>query len=123
MHEMSVCQALLAQVAQVAAAADGAARVSHLTLEVGALAGVDPAQLAAAFAVMRTGGCAAQAILLIETIGVRIECLGCGTESPAAPNRLICAACGGYRTRVVAGEEMRLRRVELRVESPRAVAA
>jgi hydrogenase nickel incorporation protein HypA/HybF len=53
--------------------------------------------------------------LFIEATNVEICCLSCGSQSQTAPNRLICAACGGYRTRVVAGDELRLRRVELHV--------
>ena len=114
MHELSICQALLIRVAEIAAV-NGAAAVERVTIEIGALAGVDPALLTAAFAVMRAGSCAATAALRIESTGVRIECLACGTEAPAAPNRLICTQCGGYRTRVVAGEDLRLRDVELRL--------
>ena len=46
---------------------------------------------------------------------VIIRCLTCGAQSQTAPNRLVCRVCGGYRTRIVAGDELRLRRVELRV--------
>ena len=62
---------------------------------------------------MRAGSCAAHAVLSIETPGVTIRCLTCDAESQPAPNRLICGLCGGYRTRIVAGDELRLRRVEL----------
>jgi hydrogenase nickel incorporation protein HypA/HybF len=120
-HELSVCQALLNQVAEIAAAR-GAARVTGITIEVGPLAGVDPALLGNAFAIARAGSCAAGAALLIEAAAVEIACLSCGAHSRPAPNRLVCAGCGGFRTRVVAGEELRLRRVELQM-SPLASAA
>jgi hydrogenase nickel incorporation protein HypA/HybF len=114
-HELSVCQALLAQVAKIAAA-HGATSVARVTVEVGPLSGIEPVLLANAFAAASTGSYAAGAALSIETSVVMISCLACGVESQARPNRLLCAACGGYRTRVVGGDELRLRRVELQVQ-------
>jgi hydrogenase nickel incorporation protein HypA/HybF len=113
-HELSVCQALLTQVTELAAGRD-ATDVARITIEVGPLSGVDPVLLGDAFAILRAGSCAASATLSIESTAVEITCLTCGGQSQTAPNRLVCSFCGGYRSRVVAGDELRLRRVELRV--------
>jgi hydrogenase nickel incorporation protein HypA/HybF len=83
---------------------------------VGPLSGVEPVFLARAFAILRAGGCAAEATLSIESTQITIGCLACGARSQTSANRLVCALCGGFRTRVIAGGELRLRRVELRVE-------
>jgi hydrogenase nickel incorporation protein HypA/HybF len=117
MHELSVCQALLGQVAELAAH-HRASAVGRITVEVGPLSGVEPELLLSAFEFARAGGCAADAVLTIKVIEITVSCLECGVESPAAVNRLICAACGAYRTRVVRGDELRLRAVELRVSEP-----
>jgi hydrogenase nickel incorporation protein HypA/HybF len=116
-HELAICQALLEQVNHVAVDA-GCEHVAKITIAIGPLAGVEPGLIASAFAVMKRGGCASQATLIIESIGVRVECAVCGTHSSATANRLTCSACGGYRTRVVAGQELRLLRVELREAVP-----
>jgi hydrogenase nickel incorporation protein HypA/HybF len=122
-HELSVCQALLAQVAEIAADR-GASAVVRITVEVGPLCGIEPVLLVNAFYAARTGSCAADAWLSIETSVVRVCCLTCGAASEVAPNRLLCAACGGYRTQVIEGDALRLRRVELQVtESPLAQSA
>jgi hydrogenase nickel incorporation protein HypA/HybF len=113
-HELSVCQAMLTQVAELAAVR-GASVVEKITIEVGPLSGVEPALLASAFEILRAGGCAAEATLSIELTPVTIGCLACGGQSQTSPNLLVCALCGGFRTRIVAGDELRLRRVELRV--------
>ncbi len=113
-HELSVCQALLAQVAEIATAR-GATVIERITIEVGPLSGVEPALLARAFAVMRASGGAAEAELLIESTSVTVDCTACGAQSQTGPNRLVCAVCGGFRTRIVAGDELRLLRVELRM--------
>jgi hydrogenase nickel incorporation protein HypA/HybF len=111
---MSVCQALLMQVDAIARQR-GAGTVVAITVEIGPLSGVDPAQLRSAFAVMRIGSSCAAAELLIETAVIEVRCLVCGADSATLVNRLVCRACGGFRTRVIAGDELRLRRVELEV--------
>ncbi len=117
MHEFSVCQALLTQVAGIAAE-HGSSVVERITIEVGPLSGIEPALLASAFGVARAGGCAAQAALLIESAAITVCCMSCGVQSAAEPNRLSCGACSGFRTRIVGGDELRLRCVELRVTEP-----
>lgn len=112
MHELSVCQALLTQVEQIARTHD-AQGVQRIVLAVGPLSGVEPALLASAFALARGGGCAAQAALEFETMPLRVRCTVCGAETGCAANRLLCGACGSYRTELVSGDELRLLRVEL----------
>ncbi len=114
MHELSICQALLAQVAEIANGR-GASMVDRITIEVGPLSGIEPQLLRRAFSIMRAGGCAAQAALSIESTTVVVSCSSCGAQSRTDPNRLICGTCGGFRTRLIAGDELRLRRVELRL--------
>jgi hydrogenase nickel incorporation protein HypA/HybF len=114
MHEMSICQALLTQVANIALEHNAVA-VERIFIQIGPLAGVEPALLEQAFSFARAGGCAADAVLSIESTDVSISCLACGAQSQTPPNRLLCGVCGGYRTRILAGDELRLRRVELRI--------
>lgn len=117
-HELSVCAALLEQVSTLAAARQSTG-IRRITIEVGALSGVDAAQLRTAFQVLRAGSCAAGADLVIDAPEVRIRCNTCDAVSAVAPNRLLCGQCGSYRSHVVQGDELRLRRVELYVkESP-----
>ncbi len=117
-HELSICQSLLSQVTEIAGDR-GADEVVSIVIEVGPLSGVEPMLLAQAFAIARGGSCAAHAALSIESAAVAVACEQCGARSQVAANRLVCATCGGYRTRIVAGDELRLRRVELRVPEPR----
>jgi len=117
-HELSICQALLAQVTEIAGDR-GADVVERIVIEIGPLAGVEPALLEQAFTFVRAGSCAANAVLSLETIGVTVSCMACGAQSQTTPNRLLCGVCGGYRTRIIAGDELRLRRVELRAPPQR----
>jgi hydrogenase nickel incorporation protein HypA/HybF len=112
MHELSVCQALLAQVRDIAQA-HGANAVKQVIVAVGPLSGIEPALLERAFRLARAGSCAAHAELKFEPTALRVRCTECGAESACEANRLLCAQCGGYRTQVISGDELRLLRVEL----------
>jgi hydrogenase nickel incorporation protein HypA/HybF len=112
-HELSVCQALLIQVAAISEA-QGALMIERITIEVGPLSGTEPDLLLNAFLAVRSGAAFA-AELRIERCPVSISCLECGAESETRPNRLICTQCGGWRTRVIAGDGLRLLRVEMRM--------
>lgn len=114
MHELSVCQALIDEVARIVMSREARA-VGRITLEVGPLSGVEPELLARAFEIARVGTCAADAELAIAVPEIKVQCSDCGASSRVEPNRLLCATCGGYRTRVLEGDELRLRAVELDV--------
>jgi hydrogenase nickel incorporation protein HypA/HybF len=119
MHELSVCQALLNQVAELVRTR-GAQTVASITIEVGPLCGTEPDLLFNAFMVMRSGSTAA-ARLDIRRAGVEIVCLLCGVHSETPPNRLICSRCGAWRIRVLAGDELRLLRVEMQLPESESV--
>ena len=112
MHELSVCQALMSQVLDIAAR-EGAERVTAITLRIGPLSGVEASLLADAFPIASAGTLADGAELKVDQLGVRVRCTACGAESDATPNRLLCGACGDYRTRLVSGDEMLLASLEL----------
>jgi hydrogenase nickel incorporation protein HypA/HybF len=82
-------------------------------LQVGPLSGVEAPLLEHAWPLAAAGTIAADAELVIDTAPVRVRCTRCGIESEAQPNRLLCAGCGDYRTRLVSGDEMLLANLEL----------
>ena len=112
MHELSICAALLEQV-EALARQNGASAVRRIEVAVGPLSGVEAHLLERAFTVARAGTSAETAELTLERSEVRVRCETCGAESDASPNRLLCGHCGDWRTRVIAGDELVLRRVEL----------
>jgi hydrogenase nickel incorporation protein HypA/HybF len=115
MHELSVCQAMLRQVDEIASR-EQAKEVNRIVIRIGPLSGVVPDLLQQAFTIARAGTIAASADLVTETQTVRVHCLQCGYESDVQPNRLICSRCGGYRTRLISGDELLLASVELTKE-------
>lgn len=112
MHELSICNALVEQVERIAAE-NRAGRVARIELLIGPLSGIEADLLRRAYPLAIAGTVAADAELVIETADVVVHCSQCGSESSVAPNRLLCGECGDYRTRVVSGEEMILKRLEL----------
>lgn len=117
MHELSICESLLREVHAIFVK-HGAVGIERVRIEVGLLSGVEPALLDRAFDVARAGSCAAHAILSIDVIPVIVRCDICRVESQTPPNRLLCAACESHRVRVISGDELRLRQVELRLPPP-----
>ncbi len=117
MHELSVAQALVEQVRNLADE-NGATAVAGIRLRIGPLSGVVPELLETAFPLAAAGTVAASAQLHITPAALRVRCETCGAESEATPNRLLCAACGDWHTRVVCGDELLLERVELDIPEP-----
>ena len=112
MHELAVCQGLMGQVDRIARR-EGAERITRILLSIGPLSGVEATLLRDAFPIAAAGTVAEGAELAIEEQAVTVKCLSCGAESAARANRLLCAACGDYRTRLLSGDEMLLMSVEL----------
>ena len=117
MHELSVCQAMLKQVAAIAAENRSHA-VTRITLRIGPLSGVDARLLQHAFPVACAGTVARDAELVIESLPIRVMCRQCGSETDAQVNKLVCAACGDYHTQLVSGDELLLASVELNKDNP-----
>lgn len=112
MHELSVCQSLIDEVERVVAA-HGASAARRIVLCIGPLSGIEIPQLHSAFTIARAGTCAGAAELDIEDAPVRVQCRECAAETGASVQRLLCGACGSWRTSLVSGDEILLRSVEL----------
>ncbi|MDR3473497.1 MAG: hydrogenase maturation nickel metallochaperone HypA [Devosia sp.] len=118
MHELSVCQGLLAEVARIAAA-NRAIRVMRISVAVGPLSGIEAQLLERAFTIARSGTIAADAELDTETTEIRVWCAACGVESAAAASRLLCAQCGDWHVQLRSGDQLLLKRVEIETSTDR----
>jgi hydrogenase nickel incorporation protein HypA/HybF len=112
MHELSISIALMQQLQRIAQER-GAGRVERIVVQVGPLSGVEAHLLERAWPLAATGTLAEEAELVIEQAPVKVRCTLCDAVSEVVPNRLLCAACGDFRTRLVSGDEMLLASVEL----------
>ncbi len=113
MHELAVCQAIVAQVEAIAQERD--AQVCSITLQIGPLSGVEPSLLKQAYPLASAGSRSEHARLVVESPPVRVSCKECKTESDAMPNRLLCAQCGRWQVDVISGDELLLGSVELEI--------
>ncbi|WP_006787302.1 hydrogenase maturation nickel metallochaperone HypA [Thiorhodospira sibirica] len=116
MHELSLCQAIVAQVERLVAAHQ-ARGVSRIEVQVGPLAGVEAHLLRQAFPLAAAGTGAAQAELVLTALPVKVHCRVCGADSEVSVNRLLCGHCGAWQTTVLSGDELLLARVELLMSS------
>lgn len=113
MHELSICQALLDQVENIASTHQ-ATEVVDITVEIGALSGVVPELLHRAFEVARIGTVAAGAHLILKATPVIVRCSACEQEHLVDTNSLRCPNCEHWQTSVISGDELILRDVDLR---------
>lgn len=112
MHELSVCTALLDQVEKIAHERNALA-VSRIVLRLGPLSGIEPQLLRRAYPLAAAGTIAEHAELTIDASDVVVRCSQCGEESAVPANRLLCSACGDFRTHLISGDELLLQSVEL----------
>jgi len=112
MHELSICQALLTQVSEIAAS-KGAVSVQEINIDIGVLSGVEPELLSRAFEVACQDTIALGAKLIVNKIPVVIRCRVCEQLSETRPNNLSCPACGDWRSVIVQGDELQLRNIVL----------
>ncbi len=112
MHELALCQAMLAQVEDIVRE-HHAQRVVSITLGMGPLSGVEESLLKNAYPVAVAGSLAEGAELLIRTTPIKVRCTSCGEESDATANHLVCTHCGDWRTELISGDELLLISVEL----------
>lgn len=111
MHELSVCQALVQQLKDIALRED-AARIIKVVVQIGPLSGVEAQLLLHAYPIASAGTVADDAELIVESLPIRVRCGSCGAESDATTNRLVCGVCGDYHTQMLSGDELLLAQVE-----------
>lgn len=112
MHELSLCQNLIDQLAALVRQ-HGAISVARLVVEVGALSGVEAQLLEDAFSLARLGTVADRAELLTRSVAPRVRCRQCSAETDAPPNQLSCPVCHSLDTDLMQGQALILARVEL----------
>jgi hydrogenase nickel incorporation protein HypA/HybF len=107
MHELSLANEIVRMV-EAAAARDHFKRVHTLTLEVGALAGVEVSALRFALATIVRGTCLQGAVIDIEEpLGLAL-CSQCGDEVNIGSRAELCPRCNGYPLRVISGGALRV---------------
>jgi hydrogenase nickel incorporation protein HypA/HybF len=116
MHELAICQALVARIVDIARGKDAAVKRVHVGI--GPLSGVEPALLERAYPLACAGTAAEGSRLDVQPVPVEVCCRACGARTRASPNRLLCGACGSWHTDLASGGELLLLQVEMAREVP-----
>src|SRR5690348_10301247 len=109
MHEMALAEGILGVALD---AADGR-NVRRIQVRAGALQQIVPDSLQFCFELAAQDTPAAEAVLELREIPVRVRCRRCGDEGEPPTQPLLCPACGTPEVEVVAGDELLVDAVEL----------
>jgi len=110
MHEMGLCEAVLAVVREVS----DDEPVGRVRLRVGRLQGVVPDVFEFCWRMVAADTAAADTALELRNVSVRVRCHACGDEADLETATVACPGCGATSVDVLAGDELTVEEVELR---------
>lgn len=113
MHELAMAQALVEQVERIRAKENAVAVIS-VTVNIGALSGVDRDAFEFAFPLATEGTSLAGSRLDIVETPVEVACGDCEERSRPSLDNFLCAKCRSRRVRITAGRDFLIQSVELR---------
>ncbi len=111
-HEMALTESIV-EIAVEAAKMQGARKVTRVFVDVGALSHVEPEALQFCFAAVSAGTLAEGASLEIERVPGAGWCADCEKSVALAERFSPCPKCGGYAVRMTAGDELKVREMEI----------
>jgi len=112
MHEMSLAQGVV-EIALDQCRRHQASRVTVVRLEIGSLSHVEPRALEFGFDAASRGTAVEGAALVVERVTGQATCLICVKTFPLDNRYDPCPTCGSHQVVVVAGEEMRVKDLEV----------
>jgi len=112
MHEYSVVQALLNQCEENAVAND-ATKVTKVVCKIGVMSGIETHLLQVAFDTFKEGTMCQEALLVLNTQKLKLECKDCGHVFEVDEVRYFCTKCESLRVKVLDGEDMYLMSLEM----------
>jgi hydrogenase nickel incorporation protein HypA/HybF len=112
MHETALALSLMKLVEEVARQ-ERAVRVRAIEVELGALSCVEPEAFAQAVEAAALGHLAEGAKLVLDRPPGQARCMACGADVTLKARGEPCPHCGSHRLLVTAGEDMRLKAVEV----------
>ena len=109
MHEIGVCEGLLAAVERRAAGRP----VARVRFRVGALHRIVEPALQQAFELVTAGTVAAGAELEVVTLPVTVRCRACESETVADDMVTACGTCGATDLGLVGGDDLMLESIQI----------
>lgn len=108
MHEMSLAEGIL-NIVEDAARAQTIDRVKEITLEIGALSGVEVDALTFCLDMVLKGSVAEGAKVELQRVPGLGWCMQCAENVPINALFDACPKCGSYQVQAVGGTEMRVK--------------
>ncbi len=112
MHEMSLCEGVV-QLIEEQAHTQNFSKVKTVWLEIGELAGVETEAMRFSFAAVARDTVADGSKLEIINIPGRARCPVCARDVQVSARYDDCPVCGHYPLEIIAGEEMRIKELEV----------
>ena len=112
MHEMALCEGII-QIVEEEARRQPFSRVKAVCLEIGALSHVAPEAMKFCFEAVAARTIAQGAALEIVELPGLAWCMACSESIEIKQRYEPCPRCGGYQLQITAGEEMRVKELEV----------
>ncbi|PIE02590.1 MAG: hydrogenase maturation nickel metallochaperone HypA [Acidobacteria bacterium] len=112
MHELTLAMNMVEQLDDIMRR-EKASRLLKVTLEIGALSGVEREPMAFCFPMAARGTRLEGARLEIEEVPVTVQCESCGQESQPEFPAVYCAACGHTGVDILAGRDFKIKTIEV----------
>lgn len=112
MHELSICQSLIDNI-EDAAREHRFSRVSRVTLDIGAFAGVEIEALKFSFDVAGRGTLCEGAVLIINALPGKGYCFKCSSEVEIEDRLAPCPKCGSAQVQATGGDQLKIKDLEV----------
>ena len=112
MHELSVCESILAVINE-RAEAEAFSKVNRVRLEIGPFSCVETEALRFSFDVVASGGIADGASLEVIEMPATGWCQPCARTVPVKERYDPCPTCGRYGVTITGGDELRITDLEV----------
>lgn len=109
MHELAIAHGIVATCEQSA----GGRKVVEVVLRIGTLSGVVPEAVEFCFDACAKGTLLEGTRLVIERVEAKARCSRCRAEFPVQAYFDPCPLCGALGNEILAGEELRVREIEV----------
>lgn len=112
MHEMALCEGVI-EIIEEEARRHAFSKIKTVWLEIGALSQVEPEAMSFCFEAVASRSIAAGAHLEIIRVPGAAWCMPCMKSVTLEKRYDPCPSCGGYQLQITAGEDMRLKELEV----------
>ena len=112
MHELTIAKSIV-DIAEVELSRHKGVKVVQITLEIGALSGIEMEAFNFAWQEAVRGSLLEGAECVVERIEGRLRCRRCGTEFSVSEIYELCPECGSFEHDLASGHELRVKSLEI----------